>query len=239
MKKIKGYILYIDLLGYKNLLRNNSEKENERIKRILEEFTEIYTSLDFRCIFGEEFDESRVLKRYFSDNFIFVYKSEKEDFMVLKRMQTLASHIQNQFINCGLLVRGSLLYGEIEYSAEIVFGVDLIRAVELENHAEPSILIDKELKSIFDENGCEFHEHNDLFSVKETSEADRKEIVDGINKCIENLNRTNIADQKIYDKIAWLIDKTNEYFCSIKNRRRLRVISSIKLIDEAEEKDEG
>ena len=86
MKSITGFILYIDILGYKNLLRNNAQSENERVKSLLEPFTRIYTNMNFALGFGASFEESKLFKRYFSDNFLFVYESEREAFLNLENV---------------------------------------------------------------------------------------------------------------------------------------------------------
>ena len=234
MNKKRGYILYIDILGYKNLLTNHNERENEKLRSLLEQFTEIYLKLNFSFNFGQKYEKSKLLKRYFSDNFLFVYESEKEDCPNLLMMLGVATQIQYQFLCCGILTRGSITYGEIEYSDEIVFGCDLIKAVELENHLEPSVLIDEELRNVLVKNGFEFNKHNSLFWVHGNSELDWQDVIEGISKYLEELNKIK-PDKKLYEKINWVVEKMNEHFRETKNKCSLQFDSSVKLIIESEE----
>lgn len=78
MKSITGYILYIDILRYKNFLRNYNSEDHDKVKSELERFTEIYITLDFHLAFGDTFNESKLLKRFFSDNFFCLCMNQKE-----------------------------------------------------------------------------------------------------------------------------------------------------------------
>lgn len=229
MNSITGFILYIDILGYKNLLRNNTQNDNERVKSLLESFTSIYTNLNFALGFGASFDESKLFKRYFSDNFLFVYESEKGSFCNLLTIQSIASQIQSQFLYCGILTRGSITYGTIDYSNDIVYGIDLIKAVELESHPEPSVVVDENLKDVLINYNCEYKKHNSLFFVQGDSELDLQDVKNGIEKYLVELNKI-CPDQKIIDKISWIVEQTNDYFSSTKSHYSLAVSSQVELV---------
>lgn len=211
MNSIKGFILYIDILGYKELLRNNENQDHTRTKELLEQFTEIYSTLNFALGFGAYFNKSKLFKRFFSDNFLFVYEAANDDATSLATIQSIASQIQTQFLLVGMLTRGSITYGEIFYNDEIVYGCDLIKAVEFENHPEPSIIVDKVLENVLIAKGYEYSEHNCIFSVQPNSSLDCDEIIKGIKKYLLSLNKTN-PSEKIIDKIRWIIEQLNKYF---------------------------
>ncbi len=229
MNSITGFILYIDILGYKNLLRNNTQSENERVKSLLESFTSIYTNLNFALGFGASFEESKLFKRYFSDNFLFVYESEREAFLNFLIIQSIASQIQSQFLYCGMLTRGSITYGTIDYSDDIVYGVDLIKAVELESHPEPSVVVDEDLKDVLIKNNFEYKEHNSLFFVHGDSELDFQDVKNGIEKYLVELNKIS-PDQKTINKINWVVEQMNDYFSSTMHHYSLAVNSKVKLV---------
>lgn len=212
MQKKKGFILYFDILGYRNILKNNTDSENERIANILEQFSSFYSKSNVVLGFGSNFDKEKLFMRAFSDNFLFVYELDENDYQGLITLQLVATQIQNQFLNVGLLTRGSITYGEILYNDHIVFGVDLIDAVELEeNHRMPSIIVDSKLKYLFENNGLQYQEEIPMFDIWPDSKTDYEECIKGIEIYLDSLNKTYV-DNKVLEKIKWVIEKLNEYF---------------------------
>lgn len=212
MKKKKGFILYFDVLGYKNILRNNSELENEKIADIFNQFSTFFSKSNVALGYGTEFDKDKLYIKAFSDNFLFVYELNENDYKGLNTLQLVATLIQNQFLKVGLLTRGSITYGEISYNDYIVFGIDLINAVELEeNHKMPSIVVDPKLQKIFEGTDLQFKNEVDLFNVWPNSKIDYEECIDGINKYLVQLNKTYVNND-ILEKIDWVIHRLNDYF---------------------------
>lgn len=212
MNKKKGFILYFDILGYKSILKHNSEEENLRIADIICQFSDFYSKSNFALDFGSKFDKKKLFARSFSDNFLFVYELEKDDFVGLAILQLVATRIQYQFLTVGLLTRGSITYGEILENDNIVFGLDFIHAVELEEgHQMPSIVVDPSLKYIFDGKEINYKEEVELFDVWPTSKLDYEDCVKGIECCLDQINKT-YADKSVLNKIEWVISKLNEYF---------------------------
>lgn len=214
MKSIKGFILYFDILGYKELLRHNENKDHTRTKELLKQFTKIYSTLNFSLGFGADFNKLKLFKRFFSDNFLFVYEADNDDAKSLAIIQSIASQVQTQFLLVGMLTRGSITYGEIFYNDEIVYGCDLIKAVEFENHPEPSIIVDKALENVLIAKGYEYSEHNSMFFVQPNSQLDCDEIIKGIKKYLLSLNKTNPTEKTI-NKIKWVIEQLNKHFSAL------------------------
>ena len=212
MKTKQGYILYFDILGYKSLLHNNSEQENKKVADILERIVNLYSKFDSNIEYAKGFDKNKLFKRFFSDNFLFLYEIEQDDYNGLKIIQEVASKIQYQFLCSGLLTRGSITYGEISYTDDIVFGLDLVRAVELEDsHRMPSMAVDEKLKDVFMKNNIEFKEEITLFDILSKEQIDYTQCVEGIKIYLENLNKKYV-DNKIIDKIKWFLTQLNIYF---------------------------
>lgn len=210
MKKKKGFILYVDILGYCNLLQSSDKQEIERISNIIESFASFHDKFNFNLVFGNNFNKSKLFKRFFSDNFLFLYEADENDRSVFNYIKYVATLTQRQFLEVGLLTRGSISYGEISYTEDIVFGLSLVNAVKLEeSHLEPSIIVDDHLLKVF---GLESTSNTvDLFDVWADSTLDYEFCVDGIKKCILNANKANL-DNRVIQKIDWVIDQLNDYF---------------------------
>lgn len=212
MEKKKGYILYFDIIGYKSLLKHNTEQENDEIANLLDSFSNFYSKSNVVMGFGAKFDPEKLIIKSFSDNFLFVYESQKDDVLELVNFQWIASLIQYQFLCVGILTRGSITYGTIFYNEHIVFGQDLIKAVEFEeNHKTPSIVVDESLKSVFANSCFEFKNEIELFNVHANSPLDYRDCIKGLEKYVERLNRISV-DDKILEKVNYVIEKLNDYF---------------------------
>ena len=223
MRKRKGFILYFDILGYKSILQNNTEEENNRIADIICQFSDFYSRSNFALGYGSKFDSNKLFVRSFSDNFLFVYELDRNDFIGLAILQLVATRIQYQFLTIGLLTHGSITYGEILENDNIVFGLDLIRAVELEEgHRMPSIIVDASLKDVFEGKDIKYKEEVELFDVWPDSKLDYQDCVEGINKMLIQLNKSYV-DKKVLDKVEWVIKKINKYFEKAQNNK-LRLI---------------
>lgn len=204
MEKKKGYILYFDILGYKSILQNNTEEENERIANIICQFSDIYSKSNFALGYGSKFDKEKLFVRSFSDNFLFVYEIDRADFIGLAILRLVATRIQYQFLSVGLLTRGSITYGEILENENLVFGTDLIKAVELEEgHRMPSIVVDESLKDVFEGRNIKYQKEVDLFDVWPDSKLDYQDCLDGIEKMLKQLNKSYV------NKKLFVVDKTN------------------------------
>lgn len=212
MNKKKGFILYFDILGYRDILKHNSAEENDRIAEIICQFSDFYSRSNFALGYGSKFDDKKLFVRSFSDNFLFVYELEKDDFDGLAILQLVATRIQYQFLTVGLLTRGSITYGEILENDSIVFGLDLIHAVELEEgHRMPSIVVDPSLKYIFEGKEINYKKEVALFDVWPTSSLDYEDCIKGIECCLDQINKTH-SGEHVLNKIEWVISKLNAYF---------------------------
>lgn len=212
MKKKTGFILYIDILGYKDMLNKHTPKDDERMQDILNQFTQTFSKINFSLYFGSSYDKSKLFKKFFSDNFLFLYESEENNFENFMNFQGAASQIQHQFLLVGILTRGAITYGTLRYNDDIVYGLDLIKAVEMEeNHREPSVVIDKRFKPLVESHNSKFRDTIELFSTHANSKLDFENCVIGINRYLEYLNKSNV-DDRVLAKINWVIERLNNYF---------------------------
>ena len=91
------------------------------------------------------------------------------------------------------------------------------------------LVVDENLKDVLINNKCEYKKHNSLFFVHGDSELDLQDVKNGIEKYLVELNKI-CPDQKIIDKISWIVEQTNDYFSSTKNHYSLAVSSQVKLV---------
>ena len=212
MEKKNGFILYFDVLGYKNIVQNNTDEENCQIASILEHFSKVYSIANSALGYGSNLKREKLKVRCFSDNFLIFYELERNDYEGLRIFQLVATRIQYQFLTVGLLTRGSISFGEAWFSDTMVFGAGIIHAVELEEgHRMPSIVNDKSLSDVFDNTPFDFQEEVDLFDVWPNSKLDYDDCINGIIKYLTFLNKSH-ADNSTLEKIRWVIDRLNRYF---------------------------
>ena len=212
MKEKSGFLLYIDLLGYKDILNKNNSEEDERLKSVLKHITEVYLNLNFTLAFGQCYNKKKMFQRFFSDNFLFVYESDRENISDLRNLMFVASYIQYQFLLTGILTRGAITYGTIYYTDNLVYGLDLIKVVEMEqSHKEPSVVVDDQFRTLFENDKMIFTNTVDLFMVQPSSAPDLNGCIESIKKYINNLNKSYV-DGHVLDKINWVIEKVNDYF---------------------------
>lgn len=242
MKEKEGFILYFDILGYKNIVNSATSEIDGRLKYILDLYSEKQGYLNFAFVFN---NKEKLMMRCFSDNFLFLYENRNYEecdtekkrinyFLTLNNMICVASMIQRQFIEKGILTRSSISFGKISYNSKIIYGKSLIKAVELEEgHEEPSIVVDNYFKSIEDKQLYLYEEMVSPFDCHRNSSLDHDEIVCGIKKYLSTLDLSNCSDEDknhILKKIKWLIDKMIEYFV-YKDVKKYTISNDYKLIE--------
>ena len=247
MKEEEGFILYFDILGYKNIVNSATPEIDERLRYILDLYSERQGRLNFDFVFNEKYinNKEKLMMRCFSDNFLFLYENRNYEecdtekkrinyFLTLNNMICVASMIQRQFIEKGILTRGSISFGKINYNSKIIYGKSLIKAVELEEgHEEPSIVVDNYFKSIEDKQLYLYEKMVSPFDCHKNSSLDHYEIVCGIKKYLSTLDLSNCSDEDknhILKKIKWLIDKMNEHF-AYNGVKKYTISNDYKLIE--------
>lgn len=214
LHKNKGYILYLDVLGYKDILNSNREKDIDSLKKFLLKLQPKYLPIDRRLFEGCDIYKFHI--RHFSDNILIFYQSIEEDVKALVGMIYLANYIQSNGVVLGFMTRGSLSYGTIEYNGKIVFGKQIVDSCELEknNHC-PSICLSKELKEFVIDNPIKGID--DLLSpfgyFHHTDRDAQDRCLTGLKLMIERLNHRSVIEPNVIDKHEWLIEEYNRYFC--------------------------
>ena len=199
-------------MGYKSIVNGSDNGSDERFKYILDLYSEKQGKLNFSFVFSNEYikNKDRLLMRCFSDNFLFLYENrpfsecttqvtKANYYQTLSSMIGVAQMIQSQFLEQGILTRGSITFGELFYNSKIIYGKSLINAVVLEEgHPEPSIVLDPVFSSIANQNEFTYTPFVNPFMYHRNSEA--------LDDCSQEEK-----DHILY-KINWMIDRMNEHF---------------------------
>lgn len=214
MKEKEGYLIYLDLLGYKNIIKGNKPKDIEDLRAFISSFSLRFISGKARLVYGNSYDSKKLLYKCYSDNFLIFYEADKTEDNSLVIAAFLASHLLGVAIQSGFLLRGSIVFGKLEFNERVVFGKSIVEAYELEsNHVDPSVVLSNELQAMYTDKG--YFEGN-LLSPFSTYACDdyesAKAFVAGIERLIERLNYQSIVDERTLEKYRWLIKEFNRYY---------------------------
>jgi hypothetical protein len=148
MKNYKRRIIaYFDILGFKNMINRSIEiNKIESIISILETLKTISTPSRPTIIKNSDYEVKRFFSM-FSDNIIITFDIDLES-----EVSHTVSDIFNIIISLvskKVLVRGSIICGDIYHDENYVFGPGLVKAYELEQYAiYPRVLVDNEVLEI-------------------------------------------------------------------------------------------
>ena len=147
-------IAYIDVLGTKNKLKENSDNYLDIIQTIA------------RCIKGvvdkvnSDKTVSKELKyKIFSDNIVFALEYDNSNFLEhTQLMIQLISMFQYKMTEQNLFIRGSICTGDLNINNMFIVGKGLVKAYELEsrNAVYPRVILDKELAEKIFANNIDF-----------------------------------------------------------------------------------
>lgn len=222
LKKFKGFMVYLDILGYKEMIYNYNDDEQDKnnvinkLKTLLVSFTdrERYKVLSFM----EGLDFDRLYLKAFSDNIVLMYENEELDKLVFLKICSVASYVQGELIKRGFLSRGSICFGDIELNENILFGKTLVDAYLLEEvHNEPTIYLSEELEQLLIKSGVDRAEYLSPFSLfwKDCRDGENEAYLSGIKELVERLNNKTEVSQKTLAKYEWLINEYNSYFTEV------------------------
>ena len=150
-KTQKYYIAYMDILGYKEYLKNNPDKAQEYLNTILDAVERAKISVsnfESKTMPMYQMDGGLRLK-IFSDNILLcmpVGNGKDEICRAIVFLIAVASIQRGMVLQHGLITRGGITLGELFINEDIVFGQGIIDAVSLEAKAEyPCIIVSDEL----------------------------------------------------------------------------------------------
>ena len=214
MDKKTGYILYLDLLGYKNIIRSKDDVQEAELSKFVEEFISVEKLKTEVKKCHEHFEEDKLVIRCFSDNFIIFYESPSIDKDSLIVSLLLGCILLGGAVEQGYMLRGSIVFGDIYYSDSVVFGESIVKAYELEsNHIEPNIVLSQDLKKEYEKQQLYDLDIISPFSASFNYSLEEARLYyEGIKKMIKRLNSQSIVDERTIAKYSWMIKEFNRYF---------------------------
>ena len=143
-------VLFLDILGFRSIIDKTVDKLEDNtsgIQELYDKLEEIKAFLDSRLKQKEVFDDKNFSMRVtqFSDSIIISFIND-DNTTLLKLIRTIQELIIN-FVNSGMLCRGSISYGKLIHDNQIIFGPALNDAYETETKAAmyPRIILDKSI----------------------------------------------------------------------------------------------
>ena len=219
-----SFIIYFDILSYKNIVLGNNTRDINDLRQLILDL-DIPESIIYQ-FFNPEIFKTNIYRKSFSDNFLYViprkFRGDKEDAEILKACCFLATFLQGLAIKKGYLLRGSIVYGELEINKNILFGKGIVEAYELESsHNKPNIVLSSNLKKIYNAN--KFHELDILspFNSGGKNYKSASGFLKGIQKMINRINEYPIVDDSIIKKYEYLIEEFNRFFQGVYPKQKL------------------
>jgi len=234
MKYEKRVIIYLDILGFADIIHLTANAEYDKAGRI-SDIQKLFRQI--REILYADEKQMHLTKSKMITNF--------SDLVVISFLASEFKHITHElyemqvFIsNCilkGYLLRGSIIYGDLIHDEDMIFGPGLIEAYEIEQTKAryPRILIDKAI--VNDQKlsandrlvSIRNREIDGIISIDEDGEfyidyfAKIKEITDNFSQYIiyvkqfTNLLLSIVDNQSLREKVEWLIPKYNSLIVSL------------------------
>lgn len=216
----KRIIVFMDILGFKNLVAD--EKSKDKLFSIMKYLKWIEDS-NYNGILSMD-DLGREIT-VFSDSIVISYDANIKGALFYILIDIV--HIQLDFANQGVYLRGGITVGELYHKHNIVFGPGMVKAYELESlHAKyPRIILEEDLILFGAENRLEFHsieeelncilnllheDDDEYFYIDFLNQSQELDNPDDINSIL-NILRENIlshtidcVNSSIYEKYNWL-----------------------------------
>lgn len=254
MKYENRIVLFLDILGFKNIIDKTVEKniENEdAIEKLYRNLEEIKTFLIDRLKINKSLiykENKSVIVTQFSDSIIISFESDKNATLLIL-IRTIQELIIN-LVNKGILCRGAISYGKLIHNEKIIFGPALNDAYETETKAAiyPRIILDKsiiELGSITKKSKEKFFSKEDIIMNYLSKDTDEKYFINYFSKklfdyvyvtnvesyltnlrtIIINGSKSTKPDIKI--KYGWMKNKYNFLIESLKSEDEIKEISKV------------
>jgi hypothetical protein len=188
----KKVIVYIDLLGFKDFIyftQKTANRKDDKIKAVYDLFRFLTNILDPKSN-PHSITKSKVIS-HFSDLIVISFSPFEFECVYdeIKDIQILIANL----ISSGFFCRGSIIYGEIIHTPEIIFGPGLIEAYDLEKLKSkfPRVVIDSSIVRDLLESKPENASLDSVASVDQDGEY----YVDYFKKV-----RPHLDDDKQYEK---------------------------------------
>lgn len=204
----KYCIAYLDILGSKNLIDN--DKNNEFLN---------YLNMLCGDALLEVSSNKDIFIKIFSDNILLAVSTECEIQTRKERIEALINrvgNIQNEILRYWYLVRGAIVEGDFFHNDVIVYGKALIKAVTDEEQIAiyPRVIVQKEIFELLPH--YFIMDEDNLVFLNQFIFSNTLEHISFKYQLLEILKKN--PDEKIRQKIMWIINYYNNYFNCYKNK---------------------
>ena len=208
------YILYLDVLGYKAMLEEDSHK--------------LFNKINTGFMYLNRESEIRNMKcKIFSDNIILGIDAKETD--ALEKLLKYTAKVQELFLRrYGILFRGSIVKGMMYFGSVYIYGKGIIDAYNLEQKVLfPRVIIDKNL-------------HNEAYVLSSThtvityrddekfinfmifyhpnvnhKKSRKQNLIKLLNNTVEFYNKNvSSSDKKLVAKVLWICNYMKYIFHS-------------------------
>lgn len=141
--KMKKYVIgYLDLLGTKDIVKNNPEKAISDLWLLNHGVRKEYN-----------IDKKRVV-RAFTDNYLIAYEIDNNNYVskVADVFKSIGYAIDIELVENYSLVRGAVVIGDMYIDEEMIVGSGIVNAHEIESNRckYPRIVLDSSIRDYFD-----------------------------------------------------------------------------------------
>lgn len=224
-KTTNHIIAYLDILGATDLICNDNDFS---FLNHLNMFMEDAIEESGGGIFPKK---EKIFVKIFSDNILLAIElkenDEEKDHKMTVLFNTIAN-IYNEILRYGYLLRGAIVEGEFFYNDIIVYGKGLVEAVQLEEKVAdvPRILVRTKVSEPNSYYYLMQDKDNELF-LNIFHLCDTFDDVAFKYNLLEML-RKHKSDEKIKNKIMWMINYFNSWF----TKYEYRLLNQQKITDE-------
>lgn len=144
MKYEDRIILFIDILGFKDLIDSTVDSNGQQVPERIEFVSELLTLPDEIFEAHPELSKSKMVSR-FSDCIVVSFKYEEKSEVFYTLVDIV--HLYMNFLAKEVLFRGALVLGKIHHTKEMIFGPGLVNAYLQESKAAiyPRVILDEEI----------------------------------------------------------------------------------------------
>jgi len=245
MKYENRIVCFIDILGFKNIVANTVDGEDDNETEILKINNLLLRARNILDIDTEKVSKSKIVTQ-FSDSLVISFNVNEESEIFWTLVEIL--HLIINFAYGGYLLRGGISYGKLIHDDKLVYGPGLISAYQIESSDAiyPRIILDESILNLAQKHRYKDHnetQERELIEDIITKDEDNFYYIDYIEKVqgelddpeldiftyLNKLNKVIVDGLKhpskdVRSKYIWLKKKYNRYIKKIKSKKNIQAL---------------
>ncbi len=217
------FVVFLDILGVKNLVTEFEEKK-DLMKNLIDtlKINKVFSEANQKITSDKGMLDIR--SWYFSDSFVFLMKAKSQN---LPHLFLIIRYLQDRFWENGYLLRGAITKEKMYYpkkNENILLGQGIINAYKLESEIAiyPRIVVDKEVIDFIDNNQTDAKPFGNNGKLRDFIKPDNDGIyfLDLLNNGITRKKNEIIVSQDNTFSIQWNSEENSnltEVINSVKN----------------------